>query len=89
MSENSDREQWAPVPVVAGIWVSDEGKVATHAPGGGFDLLTQYSQPVNGKPYVFFAREEGKIKGKRFVARLVMTNHGADGSNSCTSGRWP
>ena len=41
MGDNSDREQWAPVPGHGEYWASNLGQIAQVAPGGGFRPLVQ------------------------------------------------
>ena len=71
MGKNDDRVQWSQVSGVPELWASECGQIATLAPGGGFAVLKQYFN-VDGKPHVWFLRDEGKHRSQRLVARLVL-----------------
>ena len=71
MGKNDDRESWSQVSGLPALWASESGQIATLASGGGFEVLNQYFN-VDGKPYVWFRRGDGKDRGQRLVARLVL-----------------
>ena len=83
MGGKDDREHWAPVPGLPGLWASTAGRIATLKDGGGFAHVAQ-RRNLYGE--VVVTLKAGGRRHIRLVAALVLEGHGRARDSGCRIG---